>query len=103
MQTTLLPRLEQLSMTVLVQLGQEETRKFLRQQPSDGSYMREVFRRAMQYNNQEAWEAIYSSYQGLVYDWTVSLLPASHGVLTRDDVPALINAVFTKFAQGIVK
>ncbi|GCE20685.1 RNA polymerase sigma factor [Dictyobacter kobayashii] len=94
------PQTELLSINELARYCSEETNKFLKQSVSNDRYCLELFRRAIIYRDEGAWECIYQQYAPLVLTW-VSQHQSATPILGQDGAAPLVNAAFAKFAQAL--
>lgn len=76
------------SVAQLAQRCAEEMARYRRREPHDPRCCYELFRRALEQRDEEAWTAIYDQYHRLVNHW-LGHVPG--------DVDALINQAFTRF------
>ncbi len=97
-QAMLRSSLECLPLDALVQEAQQESSRFRRQQPTSGRASFEVFRRALLLREDAAWAGLYQLYAPLVEAW---LLLHNAVSLHRDELEALVNETFAKFACAI--
>ena len=76
----------------------EETERFLRREPSRDEYCLEIFRRAVCDRVQQAWDAVFAQYQGMVLAW-VRRHPVSAS--TREDDAFWVNRTFDRFWTAV--
>jgi hypothetical protein len=76
----------------------EETERFLRREPSRDEYCFEIFRRAVCDRTQQAWDAVFAQYQGMVLAW-VRRHPVSAS--TREDDTFWVNRTFDRFWTAV--
>src|SRR5512135_1289547 len=94
------PPLQLLSIHELARNCSEESSRFVRQGVSNDSYCLELFRRAIEKRDDDAWACIYQQYAPLVLTWVTqhqSVAP----LLGRDGAAPLVNAAFAKFSQAL--
>ncbi|MBN2004705.1 MAG: sigma-70 family RNA polymerase sigma factor [Anaerolineae bacterium] len=60
---------QQLNLTDIAHLCDQETGHFFRRQSYDPRYCFELFRRAIEKHSQHAWEFVYTQYRSLVVKW----------------------------------
>ncbi|MGB8346587.1 MAG: hypothetical protein WCD86_17000 [Ktedonobacteraceae bacterium] len=89
--------LERLPVADLVQGARQETMLFLRKLPTDGSHAFELFRRALALRDDAAWAGLYDLYRIVVKSWVLQRA----SLIFIDDLDALVNETFAKFAQAI--
>ncbi len=80
-------RLRQLVLSDVIEGCHQEAQRFRAGQPGDEGYCLELFRRAIEQSDQEAWTAIHHQYYRLVAHW----------IGARQDADELIQLAFTKF------
>lgn len=85
---------ERMDVSVLTQACQRESGKFFRDQPTDDSFCYELFRRALKYKNQYAWEGIWATYRNLVSGW---IRGYSGFEQTNTPLEELVTLSFEKF------
>lgn len=93
-------QLEFLSVQELAHNCTEETKKFLKQSPSNDRYCVELFRRAIIRHDESAWSYLYQQYAPLVLNWVTQHQSAA-ALLVQDGSGPLVNAAFAKFAQAL--
>lgn len=86
------------SLAELVATCREETERFLRREPSRDDYCFEIFRRAVCDRVQQAWEAVFAQYQGMVLAW-VRRHPVAAS--TREDDAFWVNRTFDRFWTAV--
>ncbi|GCE12347.1 RNA polymerase sigma factor [Tengunoibacter tsumagoiensis] len=91
---------EQLSVNELARFCSEETAKFLKQSASNDRFCRELFRRAIIFQDEAAWACLYQQYAPLVLTWIMQH-QGSMSILGQEGVSSLVNAVFAKFSQAL--
>ncbi len=91
--------LEHLSTTDLIQEVKQEIQHYVHGRATMNTSAFELFRRALKLRDEQAWEGLYQLYSNLVSSWILHLVAEAQ--LTQDDLVALINATFAKFAQSI--
>lgn len=85
---------ERMDVNDLTQACQRESGKFFRDQPTDDRYCYELFRRALKYKNQYAWEGIWATYRNLVSGW---IRGYSGFEQTNTPLEELVTLSFEKF------
>lgn len=80
-------RLRQLDLSEIVEGCHQETNRFRAGQPGEEGHCFEMFRRAIEENDQEAWSAAYAQYYRMVADWLGG----------RQAADELIESTFEKF------
>jgi hypothetical protein len=82
----------------LVHKCEQETENYFHQQSNDSSYCFELFRRAIQQQEQGAWEIICVQYQPLVTGW----VKQHHGFeATGEEIQYFVNGAFGKIAATL--
>ncbi|MDQ7028495.1 MAG: sigma-70 family RNA polymerase sigma factor [Ardenticatenia bacterium] len=76
----------------------EERERFFRRQPTDNRFCFELFRRAILYRNEHAWQILYEQYSSLVSGW---IRQSSGFQAGQSDLEELVNLTFTKFWQSV--
>lgn len=84
---------ETFSLTDLAQKCREETDKFFKQVTHDVRYCFEIFRRAIEHRQDEAWEYIYVQYRPLFTSWITRHASFSNIEEELDDI---LNEVYLK-------
>jgi len=82
----------------LVAACRAETERFLRREPSQEAFCRELFRRAVCDRDQPAWEAVFAQYRGMVLSW-VRRHPVA--ATTREDDDYWVNRTFDRFWTAV--
>src|SRR5215210_2633589 len=82
------------SLNSLISKCHQETAYYLRREKNDPASCFEIWRRALQLRDHEAWEAIYNNYQQFVRRWIQKHTRQRPAV--RFDEEALINGVFIR-------
>ncbi len=88
---------EQLTVTELIQQSRREIAQFVHQQATDDSCAFELFRRAIVQRDEQAWSGIYGLYNAVISSWILRQVPK----LADEDLEALVNRVFAKFAHAM--
>ncbi len=99
-QTVNMPEPMRLSVTELARGCAQETARFRKKQPSDSRFGLELFRRAIELRDDEAWAHIYTQYGPLVLSWIMQH-PGAALLLQQEDSSSLVNAAFAKFACAL--
>ncbi len=86
-----------LPMAEVVQAARQELVQYQRRQATADCYRYELFRRAMVLRDEWAWSALYELYRPLVSAWVL----ASRSRATGEEVDALVNEAFARFARAI--
>ena len=76
----------------------EETRQFVKRVESTFRHCYEMFRRAIQERNEDAWEAVLAQYRGLMLSW-VSRHPAVDGA--GEDADYFVNGACARLWESI--
>ncbi len=90
--------LRRMSLAEVARLCREETAKFLHRLPSRDEFCYELFRRAVGERDQEAWDAVFAQYRGVVLAW-VRQHPA--GSVVREDDEYWVNRSFERFWSAV--
>lgn len=85
---------ERMDVSVLTEACQRESGKFFRDQPTDDRFCYELFRRALKYKNQYAWEGLWATYRNLVSGW---IRGYSGFEQTNTPLEELVTLSFEKF------
>jgi hypothetical protein len=88
--------LELLPVALVIQQAHHEFGRLLRQQPREGAYALELFRRALVLQDELAWSGIYELYHGLP-SW-----PISDAVLAAQEVWQIINSEVTSWQERLI-
>jgi len=92
--------LEHLPLAQLVTCCSEETRRFLKGEPSDDRYCLELFRRAIGGGCEDAWACLYRQYAPLVLTWVTRQQRAAP-LVAEEGAASLVNAAFARFAHAL--
>jgi hypothetical protein len=91
-------KLEHMAVAELAHKCEQETENYFHQQSYDSSYCFELFRRAIQQQEQGAWEIICVQYQPLVTGW----VKQHHGFeATGEEIQYFVNGAFGKIAATL--
>ncbi len=93
---------DQLSLVELIHRCQEEAHLYMQHLPTSNTHCLELFRRAIEVNDQLAWSALYELYENLVGSWILRA-KANTTHLHTEDVASLLNETFAKFYRGMRK
>jgi hypothetical protein len=94
------PPLEHLPLAQLAGRCAEETRQFLKGEPSDDHSCLELFHRAVGSRDEDAWALLYQQYAPLVLTWVLQRQSAAP-LLAEEGAASLVNAAFAKFALAM--
>jgi DNA-directed RNA polymerase specialized sigma24 family protein len=89
---------QQLSLAALSAACQEETTKFLRREPAEEAPCWEIMRRAVCERDQDAWEALYAQYRGMVLGW-IRQHPAA--AMMDEDDDHWVGRTFERFWNSV--
>ena len=92
--------LENLPLTQVAARCSDETRQFLKGEPSNGCPCLELFRRAVVGRDEGAWAMLYQQYAPLVLTWVYQRQSAAPQ-LVDESAASLVNAAFAKFALAV--
>lgn len=87
---------DRLSLPALAARCVEESKRFLKHEPTDSRYELELFRRAVALQNEDAWAYLYQQYAPMVLTWITQRIPGS-----EEEYAELVNAAFARFAQAV--
>lgn len=83
--------LRQLPLSLVQKYCAQESEYFAKKQPSDPRYCYELFRRALQEQNEEAWAGIYQQYQRMVMAW---IQQSPYFAQTNEPIDVIVNNAF---------
>jgi hypothetical protein len=92
------PELQQLTLSILAQRCAVESDRFFNQQAYDPRYCFELFRRALVFRDDMAWQLVFAQYRPLVVSW-VERQPVFP--FTGEEAEYFVNGAFTRLMKAI--